>query len=71
MYLRPRLAGEYTEVHPLVFLVRFIFGALTLRASRTIYRARNCGMSFIMLTGMKGLWTNQIIRPTFHFFTKL
>lgn len=30
MYLRPRLAGEYTEVHPLVFLVGFIFGALTL-----------------------------------------
>lgn len=30
MYLRPRLAGEYTEVHPLVFLVGFIFGAITL-----------------------------------------
>ena len=30
MYLSPRLAGEYTEVHPLVFLVGFIFGALTL-----------------------------------------
>jgi predicted PurR-regulated permease PerM len=30
MYIRPRLAGEYTSVHPLVFLVGFLFGALTL-----------------------------------------
>lgn len=30
MYIRPRLAGKYTEVHPLVFLVGFIFGAITL-----------------------------------------
>ncbi|MGF7118337.1 AI-2E family transporter [Methanobacterium oryzae] len=30
MYIRPRLAGKYAEVHPLVFLVGFIFGAITL-----------------------------------------
>lgn len=30
MYIRPRLAGKYTEVHPLVFLVGFLFGAITL-----------------------------------------
>ncbi len=30
MYIRPRLAGKYTEVHPLVFLLGFIFGAITL-----------------------------------------
>ncbi|MEN6329693.1 MAG: AI-2E family transporter [Methanobacterium sp.] len=30
MYIRPRLAGKYTEVHPLIFLVGFLFGAITL-----------------------------------------
>lgn len=30
MYIRPRLAGEFTNVHPLVFLVGFLFGAITL-----------------------------------------
>lgn len=30
MYIRPRLAGRYTEIHPLVFLVGFLFGAITL-----------------------------------------
>lgn len=30
MYIRPKLAGKYTEVHPLVFLVGFLFGAITL-----------------------------------------
>ena len=30
MYIRPRLAGELAEVHPLAFLVGFIFGAITL-----------------------------------------
>lgn len=30
MYMRPRLAGEFTTVHPLIFLVGFLFGALTL-----------------------------------------
>lgn len=30
MYIRPRLAGKYTTVHPLVFLVGFLFGAITL-----------------------------------------
>lgn len=30
MYIRPRLAGKYTEVHPLVFLLGFLFGAITL-----------------------------------------
>ncbi len=30
MYIRPRLAGKYTQVHPLVFLVGFLFGAITL-----------------------------------------
>ncbi len=30
MYIRPRLAGQYSEVHPLVFLVGFVFGAITL-----------------------------------------
>ena len=30
LYIRPRLAGQLAEVHPLVFLVGFIFGAITL-----------------------------------------
>ena len=30
LYIRPRLAGELAEVHPLAFLVGFIFGAITL-----------------------------------------
>ena len=30
MYIRPRLAGKLAEVHPLAFLVGFIFGAITL-----------------------------------------
>jgi predicted PurR-regulated permease PerM len=30
MYIRPRLAGQLAEVHPLAFLVGFIFGAITL-----------------------------------------
>ena len=30
MYIRPRIAGEFTSVHPLIFLVGFLFGALTL-----------------------------------------
>lgn len=30
LYLRPRLAGKYTGVHPLVYLVGFIFGAIIL-----------------------------------------
>ena len=30
MYIRPRLAGELAEVHPLAFLVGFIFGAIAL-----------------------------------------
>ncbi|ADZ09630.1 protein of unknown function UPF0118 [Methanobacterium lacus] len=30
MYIRPKLAGEFTNVHPLIFLVGFLFGALTL-----------------------------------------
>lgn len=30
MYIRPRLAEKYTEVHPLVFLLGFLFGAITL-----------------------------------------
>ena len=30
MYIRPRLAGKLAEVHPLAFLVGFIFGAIAL-----------------------------------------
>jgi predicted PurR-regulated permease PerM len=30
MYIRPRMASRYTEVHPLVLLVGFLFGAITL-----------------------------------------
>lgn len=30
MYIRPRIAEKYTEVHPLVFLLGFLFGAITL-----------------------------------------
>ncbi|MFY9637748.1 MAG: AI-2E family transporter [Methanobacterium sp.] len=30
MYIRPRLAEKYTRVHPLVLLLGFIFGAITL-----------------------------------------
>lgn len=30
MYVRPRMASKYTEVHPLVLLVGFLFGAITL-----------------------------------------
>lgn len=30
LYLRPRLAGQLAEVHPLAFLVGFIFGAIIL-----------------------------------------
>lgn len=27
-YIRPRIAVQYSEVHPLVFLLRFIYGAV-------------------------------------------
>ncbi|MGZ7209941.1 MAG: AI-2E family transporter, partial [Methanobacterium sp.] len=29
-YIRPRIAVKYSEVHPLVFLLGFIYGAVTL-----------------------------------------
>jgi len=48
MYIRPRLAEKYTEVHPLVFLIGFIFGAITLGLSGLFIGPLIVGINYVL-----------------------
>jgi len=59
MYMRPRLAGEFTTVHPLIFLVGFLFGALTLGLPGLFIGPLIVGITYILFEKYREEKLNQ------------
>lgn len=59
MYIRPRLAGKYTEVHPLVFLVGFLFGAITLGLPGLFVGPLIVGIAYVLFHAYRDKKINQ------------
>lgn len=54
MYLRPRMASKYTQVHPLVLLVGFLFGAITLGLPGLFVGPLIVGIAYVLYPGLPG-----------------
>jgi predicted PurR-regulated permease PerM len=59
MYIRPKLAGKLSEVHPLVFLVGFIFGAITLGVPGLFIGPLIVGITYILYMAYRDEKTKQ------------
>lgn len=59
MYIRPRLAGKYTEVHPLVFLIGFLFGAITLGLPGLFVGPLIVGIAYVLFHAYRDEKINQ------------
>jgi len=59
MYIRPRLAGEFTSVHPLIFLVGFLFGALTLGLPGLFIGPLIVGLTYVLFEKYREERLNQ------------
>ncbi|MDI6723468.1 MAG: AI-2E family transporter [Methanobacterium sp.] len=59
MYIRPRLAGKLAEVHPLAFLVGFIFGAITLGVPGLFVGPLIVGITYVLYLAYRDEKVNQ------------
>lgn len=63
LYLRPRLAGKLAEVHPLAFLVGFIFGAITLGVPGLFVGPLIVGITYVLYHAYRDEKAKQTQNP--------
>jgi predicted PurR-regulated permease PerM len=59
MYLRPRMASKYTQVHPLVLLVGFLFGAITLGLPGLFVGPLIVGIAYVLYQAYRDVKVNE------------